>query len=941
MNLTVILREEILCLITLIFLLFTSRSYRLGKDGRPFSRLITYATLHIIFDIVTVVTVNNQEFIAPWVNKTVHVIFYITAILFSIEIFNYVIKACYPRLKQVFYNLGIALCAIYLAVIPFLKIEYIDTGRGTWSSSGTAAYVGYAIAFLLFFTALILCIINFKKMSRSFKIALFPMLLILLIADSLQIFFKEILFTGGAITIVTVGFFFSLENPVHVLERKVMTDALTGVRSRHSYEEDLRSSEEKFRKDNSLKYTFVFCDINALKRVNDRFGHDEGDRYISLVASALGRKLKNAKKLYRIGGDEFLAAYENTDNEIVVSEINSLQSSVKDAGRNKSYETSVAVGYASTNENSKSLLDVIKMADYSMYRNKNKMKASSSGYGEVTRLNVSGLTDRVFDAMCSSNDLSYPYITNLDTGVTRISRSWMEFFRLEDEFYADFNSVWINYIHPNDRDKFLNDIRDTFEGRKKYHDCTYRALAPNGKYVKCTCHGAIYKGMNGENDMFSGYVINHGTDILIDPVTGLGSFSALSNEVEEIIENKSSAFVLKLSLNNFSRINMLFGYDESRSVSARIAETLESLMRNENRVFSKDGEYFSILLKNETKEYVSELYDNITEVLSVKGILNDLTNSLITFDISAGAIEIQQDEYYDTQYYRSCLIYALEESTHREGGKLVFFDISKQSRQADFNLVSNIHLDAITSKGGFYMRYQPIFDTESGKVVSAEALLRWKDENNEEVLPMRFIEFLEKDPAYYSLGLHIIELSVKDAIEIKKIIPGFKVSVNITSAQIKTPSFTDDVLKIMKKYSYPVDSLILEITDRFKIVNTNAIKDGIEKLKEAGFLIAFDDLGGGYTTVDMLMNIGVDEIKLDRKFVSTLSEKNSYKIFVNALVQGSDERNYMICFEGVETEETAEYLKQFGPSLSQGYYYSKPLLIEDFISYINKEKEEA
>ena len=311
MNLTLILREEIVCLIVLLFLVGMARKYRMGKDSMTFTHLIAFATVHVVMDIVTVITVNNRQTVPPAVNYICHILFYMAAILFSYEIFTYVFKLSFGTHSLKWHLYPLILPILYLCVLPFLRIEYIE-GNGTWSSAGSAAIAGYAVAFIYFLAALVLIFVFWKKLTPAMRYSLVPMMLLMMMAKVAQIIVRELLFTGGAITIVTVGFFFALENPAAALERKSMMDAMTGVLSRNSYEKAIVEHDREFMKDPETPFTFVFTDINNLRSVNGMFGHSKGDELISYVAVALLNGLKKAKSIYRMGGDEFLAIYYKT-----------------------------------------------------------------------------------------------------------------------------------------------------------------------------------------------------------------------------------------------------------------------------------------------------------------------------------------------------------------------------------------------------------------------------------------------------------------------------------------------------------------------------------------------------------------------------------------------------------------------------------------------------
>lgn len=944
-NPLLILRAEAVCLVVLLFMMFSSRQYRIGKESKAFSRLVWFGVTHVIFDIITVCTVNFWEFgsgeISAVLNSIFHIVFYLSAILYSNELCNYVIRLCYPRADRKIYYIGYALILIYLCLLPFdfMGIEKTFTpttawSNGTWSSYGMAAFVGYGIALAYFVLAITLIVINFGKLKRYVKRALLPMLVILVAAEILQIVIPELLFTGGAITIVTVGFFFSLENPVHIFERKVMTDALTGVRSRHSYEQDMDLYDRHFLRKKDDEFIFVFFDINNLKAVNGMYGHQEGDRYISLIADLLQQNMTDARGIYRMGGDEFLAIYRGIEEPVVSEQILGVQNACMEASQELDYTPSVAVGYAVSGAEYKDLRDVLKTADYMMYRNKTEQKRKNSRIKTVTgtRLNLSGLTNRMFDAMCVANERNYPFITNMETGVTRISASWKDFFNLDNEFFDDFQEAWAAHIHPNDRQAYLDDLAQVLTGKKAIHDIQYRAITPAGKYVTCSCHGAIYYGKDGEADIFAGYLVNHGLEETIDAITGLPNYNMLIERMENRLKKHLGGILLKLEILNFNRVNMLYGYNDGGLLLHQIAEMLEDIVAEHGQVYSFDGKNFTILFNDLSKEEVSAHYNRISFSLSHNLQLN---GTPIPLEIAGGAFEVPKDFNKEQQIIRRCLIRALDDSINISRGKLVFYQSKPGTADGtEIGLLSEIHRNAVTGHNFFRLRYQPIVDTQTGSLYGAEALLRFISPIDGEINPARFIGFLESDACFFDLGLFILRTAIRDAKEFKKLHPDFKINVNITALQLQNDSFLGSVQNILSQENYPACDLVLELTERCKELDSSFLKDKIDAIRAAGMKVALDDMGTGYSTLDLLFNLDVDEIKLDRNFVIGITDREDYDVFTSALAGSTARTGMNICFEGVENKTMLEYLKHYGHTLCQGYFFSKPIFKEDFITYM-------
>ena len=376
MNFVLVLRAELVCLIILAYLAFVSRTYRMGKDVRVFNQILLFSILHVFMDMVTVYTVNHTDTIPLWLNNLAHIIFYLSAVLYSYEMCVYTVDLSRPRNAQRFKRTVEFVPVIVYCVLlftPVLKIEYAQLD-GTKASVGSAPMVGFIIAFVYFAVAIASIFAHWKSISRHFKRILLPMLFLLILSEVIQTQIREFLFTGCAVTAITVAFFFTLENPAAVLERKVMMDALSGLGTRSGYEHDMAEYDAEFKKDRNSTFIFMFVDINNLRSVNGLYGHQAGDGYITNVAVLLMTNLRGAEHIYRMGGDEFLAIYRKTDEETVIRDIKRVQDAcAKDKNRN-GYVPELAIGYAISDPKYNNLRDVLRVADYMMYLNKADIK---------------------------------------------------------------------------------------------------------------------------------------------------------------------------------------------------------------------------------------------------------------------------------------------------------------------------------------------------------------------------------------------------------------------------------------------------------------------------------------------------------------------------------------------------------------------------------------
>ena len=234
---------------------------------------------------------------------------------------------------------------------------------------------------------------------------------------------------------------------------------------------------------------------------------------------------------------------------------------------------------------------------------------------------------------------------------------------------------------------------------------------------------------------------------------------------------------------------------------------------------------------------------------------------------------------------------------------------------------------------GFYLMYQPVVDAHTEGLISAEALLRWKDDKSGVVPPDFFIPVLESDPQFPKLGEWILRTSIQASKKILKIRPDFIINVNLSYSQLEQPDFCDMVLNSISEEHYPADHLCLEITERCRLLDMRMLKNVLTKLKTYGIKIALDDFGTGFSSVGLIKDLPFDIIKIDRTFVEKIEKDATERELIRHFSGMASTFGAKVCVEGIETAGMRDILQEFNIQSLQGYYYAKPLVLEDFIKW--------
>ena len=402
------------------------------------------------------------------------------------------------------------------------------------------------------------------------------------------------------------------------------------------------------------------------------------------------------------------------------------------------------------------------------------------------------------------------------------------------------------------------------------------------------------------------------------------------------LEESGQGTLLKIGLDQFSHINVMYGAAFSDKILNCAAQELLRLLKGKGYVYRLSGAKFVISFKNVSKEELQKIYDEIVEAFEN----TEVEGKKIPLKVSAGAI-FMEPYMKETNAVRSRLTYALSHSRLEHHGELVIFnDEVCGSDENQFELIGVIHQCATHNFEGFRMFYQPIADTKTGKIRGMEALLRWELEPYGMVSPGVFMEWLEQDPCIFDLGNWILRTALTDVQKLRKETEGFFVNVNVAAAQLERREFRSAVMNILKETGAKPEELCLELTERCRDLDIHFLRGEVEFFHSQGIKIALDDFGTGNSSLSLALELPFDELKVDMSFIRDIKQKPQNQAMVQSIVDYAKRTNTEICIEGIENKEVSDYIEQFGSTWQQGYYYSKPVPIDRFEEVLHKKATE-
>lgn len=554
----------------------------------------------------------------------------------------------------------------------------------------------------------------------------------------------------------------------------------------------------------------------------------------------------------------------------------------------------------------------------------------------VLKTDMSKLDSRIFDGISAISDRRYIVVTDLKNGSTRFTKNAVEYFGVVSEYEGDFAEYIAGLVHSNDLNDFMRELANIYSGKRRKILVDCRLKNKYGEYVVCTIRGILDNGDMNDNDLLILSIENHSISDNIDATTGLYNIIEFWKYVRTLQGQNESAVLLFIGIQNFTQINHIHGYNFGDKVLHKFADILMEHAGEGDKVFRAEGVSFIYCFKGYDIDKAQSFYEDLQQHFKNDIYVDDVR---IAIAIAGGVVLFNED--FDEYTAQTSGKYALSRSKYEQLGELVVYDNELfGGSHKTVELMGVLRKCILNDCEGFYLCYQSIIDAQSEKIVGAEALLRWKGEPYGEVPPGMFIEWLENDITFIELGYWILYQGMMDGLKFIDIYPDFKLNINITYTQLANKEFKTKVVEMMKQLKYPAKNLCLELTERCRLIDTESLRADVDYFKSIGITVAIDDFGTGYSALNLLSELNVDVLKFDYGFTKDLPENKVNQILINAMTKCASELGIKVCFEGMETRELIDFVKQYPVHSYQGYYFSKPIVIEQFYQMLQDEYKE-
>ncbi|MBR5992029.1 MAG: EAL domain-containing protein, partial [Clostridia bacterium] len=392
-----------------------------------------------------------------------------------------------------------------------------------------------------------------------------------------------------------------------------------------------------------------------------------------------------------------------------------------------------------------------------------------------------------------------------------------------------------------------------------------------------------------------------------------------------------------LDIVGFRYINDTFGYDTGDEILIAISKEIYDLL-DDDEVFCRiSGDKFVLLTRRNFGDTENELF--IYQLAERISSIPHLAKSHIRLEVQMGVYPIPENEKGHTSInalYDRALI-ALGSINHTDTGVAVY-DSSIYNEQLERKEIESKMHQALTD-GEFRVYVQPKYRTSNAKLAAGEALIRWIDPQKGIIPPIKFIPLFEQNRFVHDVDLYVMEVVARfQRMRLNEGLPVVPISLNISPVEFTMPGFCDAYINIKKKYDIPDKLIELEFTEGIFFENEALFKDIINTFHDAGFTCSMDDFGSGYSSLNILKDLPVDVLKLDKLFFRESENTSRDRSIIRSVVAMARSLNIKTVAEGVETLDAVDFLKLIGCTLIQGYIYSKPLPLTEFEEKLNNEE---
>lgn len=419
--------------------------------------------------------------------------------------------------------------------------------------------------------------------------------------------------------------------------------------------------------------------------------------------------------------------------------------------------------------------------------------------------------------------------------------------------------------------------------------------------------------------------------MIADYVTSLHNSRGLTLAIRNKIYDKENFFVIYIELENFKFLNDSYGFDYGDELRKIVTKRINGVVKNCGIAGCVDRSGFVIILNGDcdAKQITAEAIRSIGEKISIKKEDGEVDCFLTAY---AGITKCP-DDAIDAETLMKFSDIAMYHASTSKKERIVFFNPSMEAK-----LKRQIEVEKIIKKAlandSFYLVYQPQFSTKEKKLRGFEALLRLRGGDGKKLSPTEFIPAAEKNDLILEITDWVLQEALKTFAPIVKD-KDITISINVSSKNMESGKFVEDVQRILKKTQFPAKKLEIEITEYCLLQSFEKTIENIKALRKIGVQVALDDFGTGYSSLSYLEKLPINLLKVDKSLVDDIERNFKSQQFVNAVIYMGHLMGCEVICEGVESEGQLRLLKDNQSDFIQGYIWGRPMEFNKACELVN------
>lgn len=413
----------------------------------------------------------------------------------------------------------------------------------------------------------------------------------------------------------------------------------------------------------------------------------------------------------------------------------------------------------------------------------------------------------------------------------------------------------------------------------------------------------------------------------------------LKREAARAIRFNRKFALLNIDVDYFKKVNESYGHEVGDLLLKEVAARLRTAIRIEDFIARISGDEFSAILTEITNPHDAGIVAH--RVTSAMKKPFELNGHLIMAGVSVG-VACYPEAGRDAAELNKNADIALASAKALGRGNYQFFTMDMQA-QHSHRLELEAELHFALERNEFFLEYQPRFDLQTQKMVGMEVLIRWQHPERGVVPPNDFISIAEETGLIIPIGRWVLVTACKQYAEWKQKYKKFdaSIAINVSPRQFQQANFINHVMQAIEDSNISPNKLELEITESAVVGFLGRIENNLFQLRNIGVQFSIDDFGTGYSSLSRLKQLPVQAIKIDKSFVSDIGLKTADNVIIKSTLVLARDMGLNVIAEGVETESQLRFLENNQCPQAQGFYYCKPLSVEQMDAFIQTDLSES